>query len=168
MWIELCTVQRTIPYVERNGSKAEQYSRTNRQRRKHSWLISYHNGKIVLFADNAIIIMYDNTNKDNLKMKMQEDINTIYEWFSQNKLSMNIKKTKTIIITHTHLNRHFKLNLNIRNQEIDQVDNYTLYIFRDPNTERSQVGHPYKQYIKRKISAITQNHALRKIFYNNY
>lgn len=81
------------------------------------------NGKIVLFADDAILI-YDNTNTINLKNEMQEDMNTIYKWFSQNKLSMNIKKTKTMIITNTQSNRKFKLSLKLRNQEIEQVNNY--------------------------------------------
>lgn len=50
-------------------------------------------GKMVLFADDTSL-SYVDKNISSLKGKMQSDINILSSWFSKNKLTMNIVKTK--------------------------------------------------------------------------
>lgn len=49
------------------------------------------NGKIICFADDAVIV-YCNSNINELNRLMQEDISTIANWFEANKLTEMKKK----------------------------------------------------------------------------
>lgn len=51
------------------------------------------NGKLIMFADDAILIVSDNDHRK-LQQLIQEDLDRIYEWLVNNKLSMNIKKNE--------------------------------------------------------------------------
>jgi len=53
-------------------------------------------GRIQLFADDAVIF-YNADSFEELQNFMQSDLNLLYEWFYNNKLSMNIDKTKYVI-----------------------------------------------------------------------
>lgn len=129
-------------------------------------------GKIILFADDAILI-YDNTNIDDLRKNMQSDIDKIFKWFTQNKLSMNIKKTKTMIITCKNTDRNSKLKLNIKNTEIEQVNNYKYLGLTIQNDLK---WNTHINNIKRKVSAMSgvisrlgnklNNSTLKTIYYS--
>lgn len=81
-------------------------------------------GKLILFADDAIII-YAETEFGRLRDKMQEDLEKLSKWCIINKLTMNTKKTKCMLIFNNKTPpEDLKLNLRVRNDEIEQVDRY--------------------------------------------
>jgi ribonucleases P/MRP protein subunit RPP40 len=53
-------------------------------------------GKIQLYADDAVIL-YSEKTFDDLYVSMSQDLNILKNWFTINRLSMNIEKTKFII-----------------------------------------------------------------------
>lgn len=82
------------------------------------------NGKLVMFADDASI-SYVQGNTELLKLKMQEDIDLLVNWFAINKLTMNVKKTKCMLITmNKTISLEFKINLMVYNDIIEQVNEF--------------------------------------------
>lgn len=77
-------------------------------------------GKMVLFADDTSVSYIDN-NITSLKEKMQSDIDILNSWFSKNKLTMNILKTKILPIL-MESSSITNLKLTIENQTIECVD----------------------------------------------
>jgi Reverse transcriptase (RNA-dependent DNA polymerase) len=53
-------------------------------------------GHLQLYADDAILI-YSESNYDELQRHMREDLLKIYNWFYNNLLSFNVSKTKYVI-----------------------------------------------------------------------
>lgn len=53
--------------------------------------------KIILFADDTVIYIQANDINDAI-MKLNEDLYRIYQWLNTNKLSLNVKKTKCMVI----------------------------------------------------------------------
>lgn len=64
---------------------------------------------VVLFADDTSVLVHDK-NLDILKRKTKETMNVLYEWFSNNKLTVNKEKTKLINFCHTNKLSYAKLN----------------------------------------------------------
>lgn len=73
------------------------------------------NGTLILYADDAVLI-YTSDNLDTIQIKIQEDINKISHWLKVNKLTININKTKFMLLKPGYL--------------IDDTNNFTLYIDR--------------------------------------
>lgn len=81
------------------------------------------NGKIVMFADDAAI-SYSNTNLIELNRMMSEDIFTLSHWFEANKLTLNLNKSKFMIIHPKQASKKFSFNLQVNNIPIEQVDSF--------------------------------------------
>lgn len=54
------------------------------------------NGILILYADDAVPI-YFHTDPHILNEKIQEDLNTIASWLTENELSVNANKTKYML-----------------------------------------------------------------------
>lgn len=70
-------------------------------------------GILILFADDAVLILFDD-NIDNLKRNVQGDIDAIASWLSSNKLTLNSKKTKCMLIKYhqtTTNTQEFKITI---------------------------------------------------------
>lgn len=110
------------------------------------------NGSLVLFTDDAMIT-YDAMTTQELKIKMEHDLSTLYYWFMNNKLTMNIKKTKFMLIAPYNSEIiNTKLDLKIYNQEIEQVTNYKYLGLTIQNNLKWNI---HINMVKRKISAIS-------------
>lgn len=104
---------------------------------------------------------------------MQEDIDTIYNWLSQNKLSMNIKKTKIMIIkSDTNKTQNTNIKITIKNETLEQVDSYRYLGITIQNNLKWD---KHINIIKRKIIAMSgvvyrlgnrlNNQTLRSIYF---
>lgn len=81
------------------------------------------NGKIVMFADDAAI-SYSSTKLDELKRLMNEDIITLSHWFESNKLTLNLKKSKFMVIHPKQKLKKYSFDLNINGTPIEQVESF--------------------------------------------
>lgn len=79
-------------------------------------------GKIVLFADDTAST-YIGKNSTDLNKMMQEDLHTLDQWFACNKLTMNISKTKAMIVK-SPATYSGQFNLQIGTQAIELVHNF--------------------------------------------
>lgn len=73
---------------------------------------------IKLFADDALISINGN-NENDIREKLQSDLNSLYIWLCANKLKINIDKTKYMVITRKNLAGLEPLKIN--NLEIENV-----------------------------------------------
>jgi len=60
---------------------------------------SLNNTKAILFADDTTIFAHDH-NLTNLYSKINYDLESLYDWFKANKLSLNINKTNYMLFTN--------------------------------------------------------------------
>lgn len=131
-------------------------------------------GSLILFADDAMIT-YDANTTNELKKKMQHDLKIIYNWFRTNKLTMNIKKTKSMIIAPNNSElMNYKLDLQINNLGIEQVEHYKYLGLTIQNDFKWNIQ---INIIKRKVSAMSGvvkrmgnrvNHSTLKMIYFAY
>ena len=76
---------------------------------------------LLSFADDTSLFI-SKSNIDDLFASANEEINNLYEWFCANKLSLNAKKTKYIVIRAPHFNCNFEhLKVSIKNTELCQI-----------------------------------------------
>ena len=85
----------------------------------------------ILYADDTTLgaPLLSTTDTENaLSTDINTELNRIFDWLCVNKLSINVKKTKFIIHHHTqrHRNTLPKLNLNIDNIPIEQVQTFNF------------------------------------------
>lgn len=81
------------------------------------------NGKIVMFADDAAL-NYSSTDLDELHRMMSEDIATLCNWLEANKLTLNINKSKFMLIHPKQTSKKFTFDLQVNNTPIEQVDSF--------------------------------------------
>ncbi len=75
-----------------------------------------------LFADDTALLIKDNS-LENIQNQLQNDFNRLLLWFSANKLSLNVKKTKSMLICHRRSPyRNFSLSIHGNNTPIEPVD----------------------------------------------
>ena len=53
--------------------------------------------QVSLYADDTVLYCFS-ANPNDLEEKLNADIHTVCDWLRDNKLTLNIKKTKTMII----------------------------------------------------------------------
>lgn len=71
------------------------------------------NGTLILYADDAVLT-YTSDNLENTQIKMQEDLQKISLWLKYNKLTININKTKYMLLKPDYLSTdtsNFFLNI---------------------------------------------------------
>ena len=76
--------------------------------------------KSILFADDTTIY-YSSKNISHIFDKINNDLNSLEDWFKANKLSLNISKTHYMIFPW-QLTKHENLSLKINNEIINQVN----------------------------------------------
>ena len=68
--------------------------------------------KSIVFADNTVLLQSDN-NLGNLKNSVNHEMTKVMDWLTANKLSLNISKTKYMLITNKHVSTEsFVINVN--------------------------------------------------------
>lgn len=86
------------------------------------FLLKLH-GKLVMFADDTTIV-YCCNDPNKLAKMMQEDIETLHDWFNSNKLTLNIKKTKCMIFHPQQHLKIFTVDLKLNEIQIEQVKSF--------------------------------------------
>ncbi len=80
--------------------------------------------RIAIYADDTVIYTSGNT-MDEITFKLQTDLNRLLSWLCANKLSINAKKCKSLVIsTPQHRTRTEQLRLFVGNNELEQVKVY--------------------------------------------
>ena len=74
--------------------------------------------KYVLFADDTNLL-YEHENYETLCMNVNNELSKLNEWFSINKLSLNVKKTNFMVFGNKHINEALKVRIN--NEDIVKV-----------------------------------------------
>ena len=66
-------------------------------------------------------------------MKLQADLNRVEHWLSTNKLTLNVKKTKSMIFHSAYFTGNTVVDLNLGGESIEQVQLFKyLGIWLDP------------------------------------
>ena len=74
--------------------------------------------KYVLFADDTNLL-YEHENYETLCMNVNNELSKLNQWFSINKLSLNVKKTNFMVFGNKHINETLKIRIN--NEDIVKV-----------------------------------------------
>ena len=68
--------------------------------------------KSILFADDTVLVQSDN-NLGKLQNSVNHEMTKVMDWLTTNKLSLNISKTKYMLITNKHVStEYFVINVN--------------------------------------------------------
>ena len=68
--------------------------------------------KSILFADDTVLLQSDN-NLGKLQNLVNHEMAKVMDWLTANKLSLNISKTKYMLITNKHVSTEsFVINVN--------------------------------------------------------
>ena len=102
-----------------------------------------------LFADDSYLAMSDNC-PNNLETSVNRELNKIHNWLNSNKLSLNVKKTKFLIIKSNRKNLSYNFNIKFGSQIIQQTDQITyLGVIIDSKLNWK----PHLDFISNKISS---------------
>ena len=107
----------------------------------------------ILFADDTTIYLNSN-NINSLYENVNKDLNSLYEWFNTNKLSLNISKTNYMLISNIKqaVVVHEKYRVKIGDENIEYKKSLKfLGLIIDENLN----WHDHIHYTKNKISKIT-------------
>lgn len=77
--------------------------------------------KIVLFADDTLIMVRDKKLKDAIT-KVNFDLMEIYKWLNFNKLSLNVNKTKWMLVNRSKKEQINSIDVSIGDYKIDRVN----------------------------------------------
>lgn len=81
-------------------------------------------GKIQLYADDVSII-YKSDNTSSLNKVMNDDLLSIYEWFTANKLVMNVKKTNYMLFHHKQRRLDTNnIDINVAGNKVERVETF--------------------------------------------
>ena len=79
----------------------------------------------LMYADDSSLTLsaYDPTT---LEEKLNKDLDEVHKWLKSNKLTLNVKKTKYMIIGSHYRLRHLNgdLNVTVNSQQLTRVTNY--------------------------------------------
>lgn len=108
-------------------------------------------GNLILFADDTALT-YTNENINDLYVDMQHDLDLLNFWLYNNQLTLNISKTKYMIIENDNKQIDSSIyNLKVRGtiiQEVQEIKYLGLYIQNNLKWNR------HLKHIKSKVSAI--------------
>ena len=83
-----------------------------------------HHCEMTLFADDTAIYCF-NTNLHDLEKELNEDLLNVAKWLNDNKLTLNLDKTKSMLIGSNHKLRDIRsLALTIFNYKIARVNSF--------------------------------------------
>lgn len=105
--------------------------------------------KIKMFADDTIIYWHDNDTKKLVEV-LNEELKLVHDWLNENGLKLNIKKTKSMLISTTFNKvnkKEFKINIDNENIECVKMHKY-LGIVLDEHLNFKD----HMKYVVRKIN----------------
>ena len=71
----------------------------------------------MLFANDTVLVQSDN-NLGKLQNSVNREMTKVVDWLTANKLSLNLSKTKYLLITNKHLSTEsFAINANVNHIE---------------------------------------------------
>lgn len=82
-------------------------------------------GKIVLFADDTTLA-YVESDPIELERKINSDLAILYNWLVNNKLTMNVRKTKYMLMSRNSQLLQSNIKISINNQTIDRVEQFNF------------------------------------------
>ena len=87
-------------------------------------VLSVKNSKTMLYADDTVLL-YSAKSQSDIKKYLSEDLVSLTNWFTANKLHLNIKKCKwTLFGSQRRLQQTSKPEIKINNEEVEHVDSY--------------------------------------------
>ena len=77
-----------------------------------------------------------------LEEKLNKDLDEVQKWLKSNKLTLNVKKTKYMIIGSHYRLRHLNgdLNVTVNSQHLTRMTNYSGALAREARAQRSTMG----------------------------
>ncbi len=91
------------------------------------------NCQVAMYADDTILYCAG-TCVEEVRYKLQQDLDNIMNWLCGNRLSLNVGKTKSFVFSTRHYRESTELELNVRGEVLEQVDSYKyLGVFLDQN-----------------------------------
>ena len=107
-------------------------------------------GKLLIYADD-VCVKYEDSIVTNIMKSMESDLRMLNEWFTANKLSLNIKKTKFMFISPKHIK-----NNNITPPKLNEnfIERVTEYKYLGLIIDSDLKWTPHINYIKSKILPI--------------
>lgn len=78
------------------------------------------NAKVVMFADDTTLTITSNSLTEAMNL-MNNELNNIFLWLSENKLMLNVEKTKWMLLSNKK-NNNVNLSLKIGGKEIEKVN----------------------------------------------
>ena len=103
---------------------------------------------VKLFADDTFL-SYSSDNYEDLQRKVNEELININNWLKNNKLTLNISKTKYMIITNRKKPPHSEFKIKVANTEIKKC---IFYKYLGVLLDETLSWKPHIDYICRKIS----------------
>ena len=113
--------------------------------------------KTILFADDTTVYL-NSQNIPDMYIQINNDLESLSEWFRVNKLSLNIGKTNYVVFKQNHTTVDAHLTINIGNDLIEQK---TVVKFLGVYIDEKLEWHEHIKYIKNKLNSST--YAMRKI-----
>ena len=107
------------------------------------------------YADDTVLFISGN-NLQNISDLLQRDLNTLVAWCDENQLTINAKKTKSMLYTYQ---QNVKLSpLSVKGVELEEVDKYKyLEIIMDNNMS-------FKSQLSKTICSVNQKIWLLRYF----
>ena len=107
--------------------------------------------KIHLFADD-ILIYFCHSNLEQLVSKLNDELHNVYKWLNLNLLTLNVNKTKFMLISNNKVYNEFKsgnYKINVGNSDIEIIDSIKYLGFI---VDRNLNFKEHARYIVNKIS----------------
>ena len=80
--------------------------------------------KAIMYADDTVLY-YSNNNHRVVRKKLQTDLINVERWCLENRLSLNVSKTKSMAFMSDHnRKKNFRLGLRMNGKEIEEVQTY--------------------------------------------
>lgn len=119
----------------------------------HIYDIFRQHGKIILFADVAVLIYFE-TDPVLLGIKIQGDLKPIANWLLENKLTLNVSKTKSMLIsTNMSIRENTILNLRLYGKAVEQITSFKYLEIRIQNDMKWNV---HIDHVRNKIASISE------------
>ena len=118
--------------------------------------VNKHSHIICLFA-NDTVLYNSNVNKETVELELQEDLNSLRKWLNNNKLTINVKKSKVMTFS-THSRKIEGISLGINGQILDTVDTYKyLRLIIDNKLSFQNHIYHFSKQVRYKIRKLKKN-----------
>ena len=82
--------------------------------------------KSILFADDTVLVQSDN-NLGKLQSSVNHEMTKVMDWLIANKLSLNISKTKYMLITNKHVSTE-SFVISVNRNRIERTVTYSTLV----------------------------------------